>query len=90
MIAIANQVNYWRSLGNTSFQQKCEGSPPTYADKIYDLGELSSRSFFARSYFKLNTIVSLQDAITYWRRLPHVSSIRVASKRAVVQNSDVI
>jgi hypothetical protein len=23
MIAIANQINYWRSLGNTSFQQKC-------------------------------------------------------------------
>lgn len=39
----------------------------------------------------MNSVISLKDAITFWRKLPNISSIRVAIKNSVVvQNSDVI
>ncbi len=51
MLQIAEQVNQWRIASNTVFSECTEGIS---ANKVYDLSEMSSSSFFIRSYYLAN------------------------------------
>ncbi len=63
-IAVANQLNHWRSLEHKQMSLYLEGTAAEkYKDKIYDLSEVSTRSYFVKAYFDVDTEFTLAAAV---------------------------